>query len=220
MLPYSRQHISRKDVKAVINVLKSDFITQGPNVKEFEKKICSLVKSKYSVAVNSATSALHIACLALGLKKGDYLWTTTNTFVASANCAKYCGAKVKFLDIDKDSYNLSYEDLLQELQKAKNKKTLPKILLVVHLAGLPAQMKKIRLLSKKFKFKIIEDSSHALGSSISGTMIGSCKYSDICVFSFHPVKIITTGEGGAATTNDIHIKKKNDDDEGTWDREK
>ncbi len=208
MIPYSRQHISKKDIKAVVKVLKSPLITQGPEVQEFEKKISKLVKSKYAVAVNSATSALHIACMALGLKKGDYLWTTTNTFVASANCAKYCGAKVKFLDIDKDTYNLSYEDLLEQLKKAKIKNTLPKILIVVHFAGLPAPMKKIRSLSKKYNFKIIEDASHALGSSISKKMIGNCEYSEICVFSFHPVKIITTGEGGMATTNNISLKKK------------
>ncbi len=208
MIPYSRQNILKKDIKAVVKVLKSNFLTQGPMVGRFEKKICDIVGSKHAVATNSATSALHIACLSLGLKKGDYLWTSANTFVASANCAKYCGANVKFLDIDKNTYNLSYTDLLIELKKAKIKRQLPKILVVVHFAGLPAEMAKIKVLSKKYNFKIIEDASHALGSSINNQLTGNCKFSDICVFSFHPVKIITSGEGGMATTNDILLKEK------------
>ena len=208
MLPYSRQYVSRKDIAAVNSVLKSDFITQGPTVPRFEKKISKIVNSKFAIATNSATSSLHIACLALGLKKGDHFWTVSNSFVASANCGKYCGAIINFVDIDADTYNISCKDLHKNLIIAKKKKKLPKILVVVHLAGLPAKMKTIKQLSKKFNFKIIEDASHALGAKIYKHSVGSCKFSDITVFSFHPVKMITTGEGGMATTNSQILAKK------------
>ena len=201
IIPYSRQLISNNDVEAVKKVLKSDFITQGPLVSRFEKKISSYVQAKFSVAINSATSGLHLACLAIGLKKGDWLWTTTNSFVASANCGLLCGAKVDLIDIDLKTYNISIEDLKKKLAIAKKKKKLPKVLIPVHFAGRPYEMKEIFKLSKKYNFKIIEDASHALGSKIYGNKIGSCKYSDLCVFSFHPVKNITTGEGGIVSTN-------------------
>jgi len=208
MLPYSRQHISKKDIIAVNSVLKSNFITQGKIVPKFEKKFVKIVKCKYAVATNNATSALHIACLALGLKKGDYLWTVSNSFVASANCGKYCGALVDFVDIDKNTFNICCKDLHKKLIIAKKNKKLPKILVVVHLAGLPAKMKTIKQLAKKFNFKIIEDASHALGAKIYKQPVGSCKFSDIAVFSFHAVKMITTGEGGIASTNSAALDKK------------
>ena len=208
MLPYSRQHINRKDIKAVNTVLKNDFITQGPIVPQFEKKISKIVNSNYAIATNSATSSLHIACLALGLKKGDHLWTVSNSFVASANCGKYCDATISFIDIDEHTYNMDCKDLYKKLITAKKNKKLPKILVAVHLAGLPAKMKIIKQLSKKFNFKIIEDASHALGAKIYKHPVGSCKFSDITVFSFHPVKMITTGEGGMATTNSLVLAKQ------------
>jgi len=208
IIPYSRQLISNNDVEAVKKVLKSDFITQGPLVSRFEKKISSYVQAKFSVAINSATSGLHLACLAIGLKKGDWLWTTTNSFVASANCGLLCGAKVDLIDIDLKTYNISIEDLKKKLAIAKKKKKLPKVLIPVHFAGRPYEMKEIFKLSKKYNFKIIEDASHALGSKIYGNKIGSCKYSDLCVFSFHPVKNITTGEGGIVSTNQKNTQIK------------
>ena len=198
---YSQQNIDKSDIVEVGKVLRSKYLTSGPKVVEFEKKVGKYVNSKFSVAVNSATSGLHIACLALGLKKKDIAWTSPISFVASANCALYCGADVDFVDIDKDTFNISTFELEQKLKFAKKLKKLPKVLIVVHLAGSPCDMSKIKELSKKYKFYIIEDASHALGSIYKGSKIGSCKYSDITVFSFHPVKIITTGEGGMATTN-------------------
>jgi len=200
--PYSRQKISSIDIKTVSRVLRSEFITQGPEVKKFEYKICKAVKSKYSVAVNSATSALHVACMALDFKKNDILWTVPNTFVASANCAIHLGGKVDFVDIDYYSGNIDVRLLEQKLIKAKKNKKLPKILIPVHFAGLPTHQDKIWKLSKKYNFKIIEDASHSLGSKFKGNITGNCKWSDITVFSLHPVKIITTAEGGVATTND------------------
>ena len=199
MFPYSRQSIYKKDILSVVRVLKSDFLTQGPLVNKFEKKILNYVKAKYAVATNSGSSALHIACLALNLKKGDIVWTVPNTFAATANCALLCGAKVDFVDIDKNTWNMCVRSLEKKLQKEKNK--LPKIVIPVHFAGQPTEQKKIWELSKKFKFKIIEDASHSLGAKHFIEPVGSCKWSDITVFSFHPVKIITTGEGGMATTN-------------------
>ena len=201
LIPYSRQDINKKDISCVIKTLKSDFITQGPKVKEFEKKICNYTKGRYAVATNSATSALHISCLALGLKTNDIVWTVPNSFVASSNCALLCGAKIDFVDIDSESYNLSISSLEKKLLKAKKEKKIPKILVVVHLAGNPCDMKEIYKFKKKYKFKIIEDASHALGSVYYGNKVGSCIYSDVTVFSFHPVKMITTGEGGVAVTN-------------------
>ena len=202
IIPYGRQNINQNDIDSVISVLKSDFLTQGPVVMAFEKELAKFAKSKYAVAVNSATSALHIACLSLGLKKGDILWTSPISFVASSNCALYCGAEVDFIDIDPKTYNMSTSELEKKLIYAKKINRLPKILIPVHLAGQSCDMEKIYSLGKKFGFKIIEDASHAIGGKYKGNNIGNCKYSDITIFSFHPVKIITTGEGGAVLTND------------------
>ena len=205
MIPYGRQDITVKDIKEVDKILRSDFLTQGPVVPQFEKKVSEYCNAKYAVAVNSATSALHIACLALGLKPGDWLWTSPNTFVASANCALYCGAKVDFVDINPYTYNMCISALTEKLKKAEKQGKLPKILIPVHFGGHPCDMEKIKKLSKKYGFKIIEDASHAIGASYNNTKVGSCKHSDITVFSFHPVKIITTGEGGMALTNNRTI---------------
>ena len=206
-VPYSRQSINKNDIKAVSSVLKSDFLTTGPKVKEFEEKLQKIFSSKYSLALNSATSALHVACMSLGLKRDEYLWTTPISFVASSNCALYCGANIDFVDIDQNTFNISVKSLEKKLKITKKNK-LPKILVVVHLSGHPVDLKTIRNLSKKYNFKIIEDASHAVGSIYNGSKIGDCKHSDICVFSFHPVKIVTTGEGGAIMTNSRKIFKK------------
>jgi UDP-4-amino-4,6-dideoxy-N-acetyl-beta-L-altrosamine transaminase len=208
MIHYSRQYIDQQDIKNVINTLKSDYLTTGPKVPLFEKKISNYVGSKYSVALNSATSALHIACLALGLKKGDIVWTSPNSFVASANCALYCGAKVDFVDIDENDFNISIDLLKKKLKLAKVKKKLPKILIPVHFGGKSCDMKEIHMLSKRYKFKVIEDASHALGAKYFKERVGNCKFSDIAIFSLHPVKIITTFEGGIATTNNKEIYEK------------
>jgi UDP-4-amino-4,6-dideoxy-N-acetyl-beta-L-altrosamine transaminase len=201
IIPYGRQNINQHDIEDVISVLNSDFLTQGPVVMAFEKELANFAKSKYAVAVNSATSALHIACLSLGLKKGDILWTSPISFVASSNCALYCGADVDFVDIDPLTYNMSTSELEKKLISAKKANRLPKIVIPVHLAGQSCDMEKIHSLGKKFGFKIIEDASHAIGGKYKGKNIGNCSYSDITIFSFHPVKIITTGEGGALLTN-------------------
>ena len=208
MIPFSRQFIDKSDVKSVAHSLKSNFLTQGPKVQIFEKNILKIVKAKYAVATNSGSSALHIACLSIGLKKGDIVWTVPNTFAASANCAINCGAKVDFVDIDEKSWNIDIIELEKKLRIAKNKKKLPKIVIPVHLAGLPSEQKKIWMLSKKFKFKIIEDASHSLGANYLEQPVGSCKWSDITIFSFHPTKIITTTEGGMALTNDKKLNEK------------
>ena len=200
-IPYSKQKITKEDIKAVVDVLKSEYLTTGPMIKKFEQDVCKFVNSKYSVSTNSATSALHIACKAIGLKPGDYLWTSPNSFVASSNCALYCGAKVDFVDIELSNYNIDINLLEKKLILAKKKRCLPKIIIPVMYAGHPHNLKELYKLSKKFNFKIIEDASHALGAEYFGKPIGNCMYSDICVFRFHPVKIITTGEGGIATTN-------------------
>ena len=210
MIPYGRQEVTDEDIKSVIDVLKSDFLTQGPVVPEFEQQICNYAGAVYGVAVNSATSALHIACLALGLKKGDVLWTTAITFVASANCARYCGAEVDFVDIDHLSYNMSVKSLEEKLILANEIGKLPKIVIPVHLSGQSCEMQDIYRLSKKYNFSIIEDASHAIGGKYKGESIGNCRYSDITVFSFHPVKIITTCEGGMALTNDNDLASKMD----------
>ena len=189
MFPYSRQFIDKKDINAVKNVLRSNFITQGNQVGIFEKKINQVIKSKYAIAVNSGTSALHIACMSLGLKKGDWLWTVSNSFVASANCGLYCGANIDFVDIDPDTWNISVEQLKAKLHYAKKKNLLPKIIIIVHLAGEPAELLEIKKLSKRYRFKIVEDASHAFGAMYNRKPVGSCSYSDITVFSFHPVKI-------------------------------
>lgn len=205
MIPYGRQDISEEDIQAVIDVLKSDYLTQGPAIPAFEQAVAAYCGVKFGVAVNSATSALHIACMALNLGKGDILWTSPITFVASANCALYCGAMVDFVDIDPLTYNMSVEALEKKLQQAEVEGKLPKIVVPVHLAGQSCEMEKIHLLSKKYGFRIIEDASHGIGGKYKGSPIGNCLYSDITVFSFHPVKIITTGEGGMCMTNDPEI---------------
>lgn len=207
MIPYGKQNISNEDIQAVVEVLKSDFLTQGPVVPEFEKQVAAYGGARYGVAVNSATSALHIACLALGVGSGDVVWTSPITFVASANCALYCGAEIDFVDIDPLSYNLSVESLTRKLEAAKKAGKLPKVVIPVHLAGQACDMKAIHALSEQYGFRIIEDASHAIGGSYLDGKIGSCKYSDITIFSFHPVKIITTGEGGMALTNDLALVK-------------
>jgi len=208
VIPYGKQYLDQNDIDSVVEVLKSDFLTQGSAVPEFENNISHYCSSRYSTAFNSATSALHSACLALGLKEGDYLWTSPNTFVASANCAIYCGAKIDFVDIDLDTYNMSVIKLEEKLIKAKKTNTLPKIIIPVHFAGQSCNMKRIHELSKLFGFSIIEDASHAIGSKYLNQPVGGCLYSDITVFSFHPVKIITTGEGGIATTNSSRLNDK------------
>ncbi len=208
MIPYSRQSISKKDISEVKKVLKSDFLTQGDKIEKFEKLVAKFSDAKYAVSANSASSALHLACLALGIKKGDLVWTVPNTFVASANCAINCGATVDFVDIDQDTWNISINELEKKLIKAKRNKKLPKLLVPVHFAGQPTEQKKIWELSKKFKFKILEDASHSIGATHKKEKTGSCKWSDITVFSFHPVKIITTGEGGMALTNNMNIYNK------------
>jgi UDP-4-amino-4,6-dideoxy-N-acetyl-beta-L-altrosamine transaminase len=208
MIPYGRHSISREDIKNIKQVLKSNWLTQGPLVEKFEKKICKFVGAKYAVATNSASSALHISCLAIGLKSNQYFWTVSNSFVASANCGLHCGAKVDFVDIDKNTWNISPELLKNKLLKIKDKKKIPKILIPVHFSGQSTEQEKIKKLSKKYNFKIIEDASHSLGGIYKGEKIGSCKWSDITVFSFHPVKTITTAEGGIAVTNDISVYKK------------
>ena len=207
MIPYGKQDIDQADIESVINVLQSDFLTQGPQVPLFEKTVAEYCGSEFGVAVNSATSALHIACLALGLGKGDYLWTSPNSFVASANCGLYCGAKADFVDIDPRTYNLSTEELEKKLIQAKRDNKLPKIVIPVHFAGQSCNMKKIHTLSQEYGFKIIEDASHAIGGKYLDQSIGCCQYSDITVFSFHPVKIITTAEGGLATTNNKELSE-------------
>ncbi|MFL1800484.1 UDP-4-amino-4,6-dideoxy-N-acetyl-beta-L-altrosamine transaminase [Plesiomonas shigelloides] len=201
MIPYGRQQISQDDIDAVVAVLQSDFLTQGPQVPAFELALQQATGAQYALAVNSATSALHIACMALGLGVGDRLWTTPITFVASANCARYCGADVDFVDVDPVTYNLCPQHLEKKLKQAQQNGTLPKIVVPVHLCGYPCDMAAIYALSQEYGFHIIEDASHAIGGQYHGEPIGNCRYSDITIFSFHPVKIVTTAEGGAALTN-------------------
>ena len=202
MIPYGKQDINQDDIDAVTRILQSDYLTQGPAGPAFESAIKEYCNASFAVSVNSATSALHISCLALGVGPDDYVWTSPVTFVASANCALYCGAKIDFVDIDKDTYNLSVEALERKLQEAEQAGTLPKVVIPVHLSGQSCDMESIYALSKKYKFKIIEDASHAIGAKYQGEAIGGGQFSDITVFSFHPVKIITTAEGGVAVTND------------------
>jgi len=202
MIPYGRQSVSQSDIDAVVDVLRSDFLAQGDVVPAFEQALCGYTKASYAIAVNSGTSALHIACLSLGLGQGDRLWTTPITFVASANCGLYCGAEVDFVDINPASCNIDVAQLQDKLEQARKQDKLPKILVVVHFAGLPADLKEIHQLSREYGFYIIEDACHALGAEYLEGKVGNCQYSDITVFSFHPVKIITTGEGGMALTND------------------
>ncbi|MBN8603059.1 MAG: UDP-4-amino-4,6-dideoxy-N-acetyl-beta-L-altrosamine transaminase [Planctomycetes bacterium] len=201
MIPYGRQDITEADIEAVVQVLRSDFLTQGPTIPAFENAVCKYVGAKHGIAVNSATSALHIACMSVGLGPGDWLWTSPNTFVASANCGRYCGADIDFVDIDPLTLNMSVELLKDKLAIAEKRGTLPKVVVPVHFAGEPCEMEAIWALAKKYNFRVIEDASHAIGASYAGKPIGNCAFSDITVFSFHPVKIITTAEGGLATTN-------------------
>lgn len=202
MIPYGRQDISQADIDAVVAVLRSDWLTQGPAIERFERAVAAYCGAAYAVAVNSATSALHLACLALGLGPGDWLWTSPNTFVASANCGLYCGARVDFVDIDPRTYNLSVTALRRKLEQAERTGRLPKVVVPVHFAGQSCEMVEIQALAKRYGFRLIEDASHAIGGRYLGEPVGNGRYSDITVFSFHPVKIITTGEGGMALTND------------------
>ena len=208
MIPYGRQEITKEDIDAVIEVLHSDFLTQGPVVPKFETAIANKVGAEHALALNSATSALHLACIALGLGAGDLFWTTPITFVASANCGLYCGAQVDFVDIDPLTYNISVEALEQKLIDAERTRNLPKLLIVVHLCGQSCDMEAIYALAQRYGFKIIEDASHAIGGKYKNEFIGSCKYSDVTIFSFHPVKIITTAEGGMVLTNNNNLFKK------------
>jgi len=207
MIPYGKQNISQADVESVIEALKSDWLTQGPAVPAFEESLCGLTGAKYAQAVNSGTSALHLACQALGLSKGDTLWTSPNTFVASANCARYCGADIDFVDIDISTGNMSLSELEKKLDLAAKTKSLPKILVAVHFAGQSCDMQEIKQLSDKYGFKIIEDAAHAIGGTYKNRPIGAGVYSDATTYSFHPVKVITTGEGGAVLTNDKKVKE-------------
>lgn len=205
MIYYGKQFIDEQDINAVIEVLKSDFLTQGPVIENFEKAVAEYCGVKYAVAVTNATSALHIACLAAGLDKGDMLWTSPITFTASANCGRYCGSDVDFVDIDDNTYDMSVTALKEKLEKSKIK---PKVVIPVHLAGQSCEMREIYDLSKQYGFTVIEDASHAIGADYKDTKVGCCKYSDMTVFSFHPVKIITTGEGGMVLTNSEELYKK------------
>jgi UDP-4-amino-4,6-dideoxy-N-acetyl-beta-L-altrosamine transaminase len=208
MIPYGQQHISEADIQAVVAVLRSRWLTQGPAVPAFEAAVARRCGAKNAVAANSATSALHLACLALDVKPGDRVWTSAITFVASANCARYCGAEVDFVDINPRTYNLSVEALSAKLENAERRGVLPKVVIPVHLCGQSCEMAQIYALGQKYGFRIIEDASHAIGGSYRGEPVGSCRYSDIAVFSFHPVKIITSAEGGMAMTNDDLLAKR------------
>lgn len=207
-IPYGRQDISQEDINAVVEVLTSDYLTQGPKVPEFEDCVARYVGVSDAIAVNSATSALHIACMALGLGEGDWLWTSPNTFVASANCGLYCGANISFVDINPQTYNMDADALRKKLSKAKIEGTLPKVVIPVAFAGQSCDMKEIHELSLEYGFKIIEDASHAIGGNYLDKKIGASIYSDITIFSFHPVKIVTTAEGGMALTNDKQLAEK------------
>jgi UDP-4-amino-4,6-dideoxy-N-acetyl-beta-L-altrosamine transaminase len=208
MIPYGHQDLNQADIDSVVAVLKSDFLTQGPQVPLFEKTVAEYCGADFGVAVNSATSALHIACLSLGLGEGDWLWTSPNTFVASANCGLYCGAQIDFVDIDPQTYNLCAKELERKLAIANLENRLPKIVIPVHFAGQSCDMKRIHALSQQYGFKVIEDASHAIGGKYLGQKIGGCQYSEITIFSFHPVKIITTCEGGLALTNNVQLARK------------
>jgi UDP-4-amino-4,6-dideoxy-N-acetyl-beta-L-altrosamine transaminase len=208
VIPYGRQSISEEDVKAVVDVLRSDFLTQGPAVPRFENAVAAHCGVAHAIAVNSATSALHIACLALGVGPGDRVWTSPNTFVASANCARYCGADVDFVDIDPVTLNLCVEALAAKLASAERDGQLPKVVIPVHFSGMPCDLTRIHALGQRYGFRIIEDASHAIGATYADTTIGDCRLSDITVFSFHPVKIITTAEGGLATTRSPELARR------------
>ena len=207
-IPYGTQTISEEDINSVVDVLRSSHLTQGPKVPEFEESISKRISVNYAIAVNSATSALHLGCLALGLSSKDYLWTSPITFVSSVNCARFCGAKIDFVDIDPLTGLISIKKLKEKLKIARKNGRLPKIVVPVHLTGASCDMKEIYNLSQEFGFKIIEDASHAIGGKYQNELVGNCKFSDICIFSFHPVKIITTGEGGLITTNNKKLSNK------------
>lgn len=207
-IPYGHQHINQNDIQAVADVLQSDWLTQGPVIERFEQRVAAYCGAKYAVAVNSATSALHIACLAAELGEGDRLWTSPNTFVASANCGLYCGAQVNFVDIDSRTYNMSGDQLAEKLIQAQKSKQLPKVIIPVHFSGQSCEMEQIGSLAKQYGATVIEDASHAIGGEYKGKKVGCCDYSDMVVFSFHPVKIITTGEGGMVLTNRDDLYEK------------
>jgi UDP-4-amino-4,6-dideoxy-N-acetyl-beta-L-altrosamine transaminase len=208
MIPYGRQHVTQQDIDAVVTVLRSDFLTQGPAVPRFETAVATAVGARHAVAMNSATSALHVACMAFGLGPGDLLWTVPNTFVASANCARYCGADVDFVDIDPVTWNMSVAQLAQKLAAAKSEGRLPQVVVPVHFSGQPTEQEQIWQLARQYGFKVLEDASHSIGAARNGEPVGSCRWSDITVFSFHPVKIITTAEGGMALTNDAELAER------------
>jgi UDP-4-amino-4,6-dideoxy-N-acetyl-beta-L-altrosamine transaminase len=208
MIPYGRQEIDAQDIDSVVEVLRSDLLTQGECVPQFEQDLCAYTAAKYGCVCSHGTAALHLACLALGLQQGDVLWTSAVSFVASANCGLYCGASIDFVDIDVKSYNLCVPSLEVKLQQAKRHNALPKILVVVHMCGQVCDMQAIYRLSKDYGFSIIEDACHALGSTYKGQATGCCEYADISVFSFHPVKSMTTAEGGAALTNDVKLAEQ------------
>lgn len=208
MIPYGKQNISKEDINSVVEVMESDYLTQGPVTPLFEKELELFCNARFALASINATSALHLACLSIGIKKGDTVWTSPISFVASANCVIYCGGEIDFVDIDPKTYNISIDSLKEKLIEAKKKNTLPKAIIPVHLSGQSCEMEEISNLSKQYGFKIIEDASHAIGGEYKGEPVGSCKYSDITVFSFHPVKIITTCEGGACLTNDKVLYEK------------
>ncbi len=205
MIPYARQDITAQDIEALVETCQSDFLTQGPRVPEFERQLAAYCWAGHAVATSSATAALHLACLALDLGPGDWLWTSPITFVASANCALYCGASVDFVDIDPKTYNMSVDALEAKLRAAEKTGRLPKVVMPVHMCGQPCDMQAIAHLRERYGFRVIEDASHALGARERGTPVGACTHSDVTVFSFHPVKIITTGEGGMATSNDARL---------------
>jgi UDP-4-amino-4,6-dideoxy-N-acetyl-beta-L-altrosamine transaminase len=207
-IPYGHQNINQQDIDAVVEVLQSDWLTQGPAIERFEQAVAEYCSAKYAVAVSSATAALHIACIAAALGKGDILWTSPNTFVASANCGLYCGSSVDFVDINPRTYNLSIDELERKLALAEQQKLLPKVVIPVHFAGQSCEMKRIAILSQRYGFRVIEDAAHAIGGRYQGQPIGSCLFSDMTVFSFHPVKIVTTGEGGMVLTNQEELYEK------------
>ena len=202
IIPYSRQSINEDDIAAVEAVLRSDWLTQGPTVERFESAVADYIGVEFACAVSSATAALHLACRALGLGAGDVLWTVPNTFVASSNAALYCGAEVDFVDIDSVTYNLSVPALTEKLVRAERNERLPKVVMPVHFGGQSCDMREIALLARRYGFRIVEDASHAIGADYLGRKVGACEYSDFSVFSFHPVKIITAGEGGMLMTKD------------------
>ena len=208
MIKYGQQNLDEDDIDAVIEVLRSDFLTQGPTVEKFEQLVGSTVKAEYAIAANSATSALHVACMALNVDRGDKVWTSPITFVASANCALYCDAEVDFVDIDPLTNNMDPQVLEKKLKKAEKQNALPTVVIPVHMGGLSPNMKAIKSLADKYGFKIIEDASHAIGASYYDKPVGNCEFSDITIFSFHPVKIITSAEGGIAVTNDKKLADK------------